>query len=125
MPPDGKLLTLELLRTIEVHGWDAMEMGYYKVEDGSIITNFHSAGDVRYSIPGIGYHRIGGPAIFDYKGNEIWYENNRIHRIGGPAKSSPSLKLIEWWINGIKLGDGPVMPRKYKHVMDKWLNLQV
>jgi len=46
-------------------------------------------------------HRIDGPAVIRADGTKIWYEKDKIHRIDGPAiKNINGYKA--WYINGIE-----------------------
>ena len=50
-------------------------------------------------------HRDGDkPAIIDAYGTLEWYQNNRWHRLHGPAVIRPDDRL-EWWINGEEITD--------------------
>ena len=40
-------------------------------------------------------HRVHGPAIIRANGDEMWYQNDRLHREDGPADGSH-----RWFLNG-------------------------
>lgn len=44
----------------------------------------------------------------DFKGNEHWSVNNKLHNLNGPALITPD--TIEWWVNGQRHRvDGPAV----------------
>ena len=46
-------------------------------------------------------HRIDGPAIEGADGSKSWWLNDKLHRIDGPAYEGAD-GTKEWWLNGIE-----------------------
>lgn len=55
-------------------------------------------------------HRVDGPAIDYFNGDEEWYYEGKLHRIDGPAYLSYNKKYKEWWFHGdLHRLDGPAI----------------
>jgi len=58
-------------------------------------------GDVRWYNENDKLHRLDGPAVECADGHKIWWNNDKIHRLDGPAVEWPD-GTKEWYIESIE-----------------------
>lgn len=83
---------------------------YHKIYGPAYISNIYDI-EIWYK-HGLYHRNDGGPAL-RHKSTFLWYQEDKLHRLDGPAvvsKGNPK----EYWINGQKLS-----PKEYKKEIDR------
>ena len=87
---------------------------------GSTATIYNN-GDIHWINEKEELHREDGPAIERKDGTNIWYLNDKRHRIDGPAYDVPL--GTSWWINGEHhREDGPAIEWNANGPRSWWVN---
>lgn len=47
------------------------------------------------------FHRVNGPAVYNYNGYEAWYNHGKLHRLGGPAVYNSMNGYLGYFVDGL------------------------